>query len=107
MGFFQTLPGATATSDVRALQEASETTKACKQAMVENADWSKKFGNLEAMMESADKASQKMAKATILAMRNTQQLMESTKSMLGEGAISSALGPVAMLTPRVVDIVGM
>lgn len=104
MGFFQTLPGASA--EVKALQEASETTKACKQAMVENADWSKKFSNLEAMMESADKASQNMAQATILAMRNTQQLMESTKRTLGEGAISSALGPVAMLTPRVVDIVG-
>lgn len=103
MGFFNTLPAAS--EEVKILQEAAEV-KACKQAMAENAGWSKKFGDLEAMMESTDVASQSKARATILAMRNTNQLMESTKQTLGEGAISSQLGPMAMLTPRVIDIVG-
>lgn len=105
MGFFQTLPGAGA-AEVKALTEASEAVKAGKAALTENADWAKKFGDLEAMMESTDVALQNKATATVLAMRNTHDLMESTKQTLGEGAISSQLGPLAMLTPRVVDVVG-
>lgn len=103
MGFFQTL---TAEQQAKvAISEAAESAKVGLKALKESGKWSSKFGELEAMMESADEASRSKANATVRVMNNLQEAMKKAEALY-EGSISSMLGPAAMLTPRVIDIVG-
>ena len=104
MGFFQTLNESVA--EKAALTE-SQTVARGKRALAEHADWKGRFSKLEAMMESADAAEAKKASVTAQVMSNLSNLMERQKEYYTEATFTSMLGPMAMLTPRVLDIVGV
>ena len=104
MGFFQTINESVA--EKAALTE-SQTVARGKRALAEHADWKGRFSKLEAMMESADAAEAKKASVTAQVMSNLSNLMERQKEYYTEATFTSMLGPMAMLTPRVLDIVGV
>lgn len=106
MGFFQTINLNESVADKAALTE-SQTIVRGKKALAEHVDWKGRFSKLEAMMESADAAEAKRASITAQVMSNLSNLMEAQKSYYTEATFTSMLGPMAMLTPRVLDIVGV
>ena len=105
MGFFQTINESVEAT--KAPLHESEVVARGKKVFVENADWKTRFGKLEAMMESADAAEQKKASVTAQVMNNLNGILENAKRAYTESTFTSMLGPMAMLTPRVLDIVGV
>lgn len=104
MGFFQTLNESV--EQGKAPITESQIVSKGKRAFVENASWKGRFAKLEAMMESADAAEAKRASVTAQVMSNLNNIMERQKAYYTESTFTSMLGPMAMLTPRVLDIVG-
>lgn len=105
MGFFQTLNESVDATPV-ALSESKVVARG-KKVLSENAGWDKRFEKLGTMMESANEAEAKKASVTAQVMSNLNSIMESQKAYYTESTFTSMLGPMAMLTPRVLDIVGV
>lgn len=106
MGFFQNLTESVETANKSQLTEAELIQKG-KSVLAEHADWKGRFNELETMLESADEATQRKASVTAQVMENLDRTLNKAKSAYTEATFSSMLGPTAMLTPRVLDIVGI
>lgn len=90
--------------DTKAIVE-SVASKGAK-LMQENG-WEGRYPHLTAMAESTDLRSNYIAGVTAQVMENLNKTLEKAKASMGEATISANLGSMAMLTPRVVDIVGI
>lgn len=81
-----------------------------KGVMESHEGWSKRYENLNKMIESVgDMRKQTIAATTLIAMNSVkEQLKKSLRARgLTEETVAASLGPVAPLTPRVTDIVGI
>lgn len=103
MSVFQALTEGV-TTDAKALKEAAAS-KGAK--ILQESGWESRYPHLTKMIESSDLRSNYIAGVTAQVMKNLNETLESVKSKMGEAVVSANLGSMALLTPRVVDIVGI